>query len=114
MQWRLSAVAYVCNAALLHEGSGARGAPLQPHGPLAEPDAWRALPAGDGSLWPALLQMAWAWWQDAQQRAATIPVAVAGLRQMPVAVTVTAGNAPEREAWRRLGQPGGFEVCERG
>ena len=28
--------------------------------------------------------------------------------------TVTAGNASERTEWRRLVQPGGFYVCERG
>src|SRR5262245_25958628 len=106
--------AYVCDATLLHEVIGALGAQLQPHVPLAEQDALQALTAVDGSLWPALPQMAWALWQDAQQRAAKMHVAFAVLRQVPVAVTVTAGNAPEREALRRLVQPGGFYVFDRG
>jgi hypothetical protein len=53
-------------------------------------------------------------WQDDQQRAATMPVALAVFRHGPVGVTVTAGNASERAALRRLVQPGGFSVCERG
>ena len=41
-------------------------------------------------------------------------VACAVLRPGPVDVTVTAGNASERMEWRRLVQPGGFYVCDRG
>src|SRR5437879_7916260 len=58
--------------------------------------------------------MAWALWQDDQHRAAKMHVAFAVLRQGPVDVTVTAGNGAERAAWRRLVQPGGFSVVERG
>jgi hypothetical protein len=35
-------------------------------------------------------------------------------RQGPVDVTVTAGNGSERAEWRRLVQPGGFSVVDRG
>jgi hypothetical protein len=110
----LSEAAYVFDAALLHEVIGALGAQLQPHVPLAEQEALRALTAVDGSLLPALPQMAWALWQDAEHRAAKMHVAFAVLRQGPVDVTVTAGNASERAELRRLVQPGGFYVFDRG
>ena len=53
-------------------------------------------------------------WQDDQHRAAKMHVAFAVLRQGPVDVTVTAGNGSERAEWRRLVQPGGFYVVDRG
>jgi hypothetical protein len=74
----------------------------------------RDLVAIDGSLLPALPRMVWAVWQDEQHRAAKMHVAFAALRQVPVGVTVTAGNSSEREQTRRLVQPGGFYVCDRG
>ena len=74
----------------------------------------RDLVAIDGSLLPALPRMVWAVWQDEQHRAAKRHVAFAALRQVPVGVTVTAGNSSEREQTRRLVQPGGFYVCDRG
>jgi Transposase DDE domain len=74
----------------------------------------RDLVAIDGSLLPALPRMVWAVWQDAQHRAAKMHVAFAALRQVPVGVTVTAGNDAERAEARRLVQPGGFYVFDRG
>lgn len=76
--------------------------------------ALQALTAVDGSLLPALPKMAWALWQDAQHRAAKMHVAFEGLRQIPVGVTVTAGHASERAEWRRLVQPEGCYVVDRG
>jgi hypothetical protein len=58
--------------------------------------------------------MAWALWQDDQHRAAKMHVAFAVLRHGPVDVTVTAGNASERAELRRLVQPGGLYVFDRG
>ena len=72
------------------------------------------LVAIDGSLLPALPRMVWALWQDDQHRAAKMHVAFAALRQVPVGVTVTAGNRSEREQTRQLIQPGGFYVYDRG
>lgn len=69
---------------------------------------WRALVAIDGSLLPALPRMVWAVWQDEQHRAAKMHVAFAALRQVPVGVTVTAGNGAERAQARQLVHPGGF------
>ena len=110
----LSEAAYVFDAALLHEVMITLGAHLRPHLPLAEQAALAQLIAVDGSLLPALPRMAWALWQDAQPRAAKRHVACAVLRQGPVEVTVTAGNGSERAEWRRLVQPGGFSVVDRG
>jgi DDE family transposase len=72
------------------------------------------LVAIDGSLLPALPRMIWAVWQDEQHRAAKMHVAFAALRQVPIGVTVTAGNGSEREQTHQLVQPGGFYVCDRG
>jgi hypothetical protein len=74
----------------------------------------RDLVAIDGSLLPALPRMVWAVWQDAEHRAAKMHVAFAALRQVPVGVTVTAGNGAERTQARQLVQPGGFYVFDRG
>ena len=74
----------------------------------------RDLVAIDGSLLPALPRMVWAVWQDEQHRAAKMHVAFAALRQVPVGVTISAGNRSEREQTRQLVQPGGFYVCDRG
>jgi hypothetical protein len=110
----LSEAAAVCDAALLHEVLTALGAQLRPHLSGAEPAALAALTAVDGSLLPALPRMVWAVWQDEQHRAAKRHVAFAVLRHGPVDVTVTAGSASERAELRRLAQPGGFYVFDRG
>lgn len=110
----LREAAYVFDAALLHAILTTLGARLRPHLPRAEQAALAQLMAVDGSLLPALPRMAWALWQDDQHRAAKRHVAFAVLRQGPVDVTVTAGNGSERAEWRRLVQPGGFYVVDRG
>jgi Transposase DDE domain len=110
----LSEAAYVFDATLLHEVLLTLGAHLRPHLPLAEQAALAQLTAVAGSLLPALPRMAWALWQDDEHRAAQLHVAFAVLRQGPVDVTVTAGNGAERAEWRRLVQPGGFYVVDRG
>jgi hypothetical protein len=86
--------------------------------PAALPSAKEAALAGliavDGSLLKALPRMAWALWQDATHRAAKMHIAFAVFPGAPAGVTVTAGNGPEREELRRLVQPGGFYVADRG
>jgi hypothetical protein len=86
--------------------------------PAALPSAKEAALAGliavDGSLLQALPRMAWALWQDADHRAAKMHVAFAVFPGVPVGVTVTAGNGSERDELRRLVQPGGFYVADRG
>jgi hypothetical protein len=110
----LSEAAYIFDATLLHEVLITLGAHLRPQLPRAEHAALAQLMAVDGSLLPALPRMAWALWQDEQHRAAKRHVAFAVLRQGPVDVTVPAGNGSERAEWRRLVQPGGFYVVDRG
>lgn len=110
----LSEAAYIFDATLLHAVLITLSAQLRPQLPLAEQAALAQLIAVDGSLLPALPRMAWALWQDDQHRAAKMHVAFAVLRHGPVDVTVTAGNGSERAEWRRLVQPGGFYVVDRG
>jgi Transposase DDE domain len=110
----LSEAAQVCDAVLLHAVIRELGHRIPPPAVATERAALQALTAVDGSLLPALPKMAWALWQDAQHRAAKMHVAFAVLRQLPVGVTVTAGNASERAEWRRLVQPGGLYVVDRG
>jgi hypothetical protein len=104
----------VFDAALLHAVIEELGRRIPPPAVATERAALQALTAVDGSLLPALPKMAWALWQDAQHRAAKMHVAFEVLRQIPVGVTVTAGQASERTEWRRLVQPGGFYVVDRG
>jgi hypothetical protein len=110
----LSEAAQVFDAALLQEVIAALGRRIPTPAVATERAALRDLTAVDGSLLPALPKMAWALWQDAQHRAAKMHVAFEVLRHIPVGVTVTAGNASERTQWRRLVQPGGFYVVDRG
>lgn len=87
-------------------------------GPRSMPGANEAALAGliaiDGSLLRALPKRAWALWQDTTHRAAKMHGAFAVFPAVPVSVTVTAGNGPERDELRRLVQPGGFSVADRG
>src|SRR3989442_471527 len=110
----LSEGAYGFDRTFLQEVLTRWGPKWRPPLPLAEQAALAQLTAVDGSLLPALPRMAWALWQDDQHRAAKMHVAFAVLRQGPVDVTVTAGNGSERAEWRRLVQPGGFYVVDRG
>jgi len=82
--------------------------------PPAEQAALKGLVAVDGSLLEALPQMAWALWQDPTHRAVKMHVAFAVWAHAPVQVTVTPGNGPERPQLRRLVEPGGFYVMDRG
>jgi Transposase DDE domain len=117
----LSEAATVFDAALLQDviselalrawTRAPQGNPVVRKGDLA---LLRDLVAIDGSLLPALPRMVWAVWQDEQHRAAKMHVAFAALRQVPVGVTVTAGNGSERAQARQLVQPGGFYVFDRG
>jgi hypothetical protein len=104
----LREAAQVFDAAWWQDVIAELGARVRPGVPVAEQAAWPHLTAVDGSLLPALPKMAWALWQDEQQRAAKRPVAFEVLRQVPVGVTVTAGNASEGAEVRRLGPPGGL------
>lgn len=117
----LSEAATVFEAALLQDvisELALRAWTRAPHGnpALCQGDlaVLRDLVAIDGSLLSALPRMVWAVWQDERHRAAKMHVAFAALRQVPVGVTVTAGNGAERAQARQLVQPGGFYVFDRG
>ena len=117
----LSDAATVFDAARLQEviselalRAWTQAAPGKPAVGAREQELLRDLVAIDGSLLPALPRMVWALWQDEQHRAAKMHLAFAALRQVPVGVTVTAGNSSERAQARQLVHPGGFYVCDRG
>jgi Transposase DDE domain len=110
----LSEAAQLFDAALLQAVIGEVGRRIPAPAVATERAALQALTAVDGSLLPALPKMAWAVWQGDQHRAAKMHVAFEVLRQVPVGVTVTAGHASERTEWRRLVQPGGRYVVDRG
>jgi len=82
--------------------------------PSAKEAALAGLIAVDGSLLAALPRMAWALWQDATHRAAKMHVAFAVFPGAPAGVAVTAGSGSERAELRKLVQPGGFYVADRG
>jgi hypothetical protein len=116
----LSEAATVFDAALLQDVSSelalrawSRASQGTPAVRIGERALLQDLVAIDGSLLPALPRMVWALWQDEQHRAAKMHLAFAALRQVPVKVTVTAGNSSERTQARHLVQPGGFYVCDR-
>lgn len=92
----------------------ARAVAAGPAGRSAKDAALAGLIAVDGSLLPAVSRMTWALWQDDTHRAAKMHVAFHVLSGVPTEVRVTAGNASEREELRRLVQPGGFYVADRG
>ncbi|MEZ6055549.1 MAG: IS4 family transposase [Planctomycetaceae bacterium] len=92
----------------------ARAGQLSSAMPAAKEAALAGLIAVDGSLLKALPRMAWALWQDSTHRAAKMHVAFSVFAQTPIAVTVTHGNGSERDQLRKLVQPGGFYVADRG
>lgn len=92
----------------------ARAGQLPEAMPAAKEAALAGLIAVDGSLLKALPRMAWALWQDATHRAAKMHVAFSVFAHTPMAASVTSGNGSERDELRKLVQPGGFYVADRG
>jgi hypothetical protein len=87
--------------------------------PAAKEAALAGLIAVDGSLLRALPRMAWAVWQTEPQtgrphRAAKMHVAFSVFPALPVRAAVTAGTGSERGEFRKLVEPGGFYVADRG
>jgi hypothetical protein len=110
----LSEASRVFDPELLHALIGPLAAQALPlvHGQEAE--ALRGLTAVDGSLLPALPKMAWALWLDPQNRAAKMHVHFDVLKGVPTEVTVTPGQASERDQLRASLVAGGFYVIDRG
>ena len=69
--------------------------------------------ANDGTLLPALPRMAWAIWQNAENRAGKLHLEFSVWRQVPVEFTVTDGNANERVVWKQKLRKGAFYVNDR-
>lgn len=82
--------------------------------PPADQAALRGLVAVDGSLLRAVPRMAWALWQDETHRAVKVHTAFSVWSQVPTQVSVTHGNGSERNEFRKMVEPGGFYVADRG
>ena len=110
----LSEASCVFDPALLEAIIAELGERIEPVASARDAQALANLTAVDGSLLPALPRMAWALWVDDQHRAAKMHVAFEVLKGVPHAVTVTAGQASEREQLRVLLEPGRLYVIDRG
>jgi Transposase DDE domain len=110
----LSAASRVFDAELLQSIIGELAQQAQPLVSGHEAQALRDLQAVDGSMLPALPQMAWALWRDGEHRAAKMHVHFQVLNGVPTQVTITAANASERDQLRQSLQAGGFYVLDRG
>ena len=88
-----------------------RALPLE-HGRDAE--ALRGLTAVDGTVLPALPQMAWALWMDDQHRAAKLHLHFEVLKNAPVDATLTPAACSEPEQLRMMLQAGRLYVMDRG
>lgn len=69
--------------------------------------------ANDGTLLPALPRMAWALWQNPQNRAGKLHLEFSVWRQVPVEFTVTDGNTSERAVWKSKLRKGACYVNDR-
>ena len=68
----------------------------------------------DGTLLPALPRMAWALWQNPQNRAGKLHLEFSVWRQVPTEFTVTTANTCERAVWQKKLKSGAFYVNDRG
>jgi hypothetical protein len=73
----------------------------------------KELIANDGTLLPALPRMAWALWQNPQNRAGKLHLEFSVWRQVPVEFTVTHGNTSERAVWKSKLRRGACYVNDR-
>ena len=69
--------------------------------------------ANDGTLLPALPRMAWALWQNPQNRAGKLHLEFSVWRQVPVEFTVTPANTCERLVWKEKLRKGCVYVNDR-
>jgi hypothetical protein len=69
--------------------------------------------ANDGTLLPALPRMAWALWQNPQNRAGKLHLEFSVWKQVPVEFTVTDGNTSERAVWKSKLRKGACYVNDR-
>ncbi len=71
------------------------------------------LTANDGTLLPALPRMAWALWQNPQNRAGKLHLEFSVWRQVPTEFTITPANTCERAVWKAKLKQGAFYVNDR-
>ena len=69
--------------------------------------------ANDGTLLPALPRMAWALWQNPQNRAGKLHLEFSVWKQVPVEFTVTDANTSERAVWKSKLRKGACYVNDR-
>jgi len=69
--------------------------------------------ATDGTLLPALPRMAWALWQNPQNRAGKLHLEFSVWRQVPAEFTITPANTCERLVWKSKLRPGVCYVNDR-
>jgi hypothetical protein len=110
----LSEAADVFDAALLEPVIQELVGQVAPGVMPSEQEALRALTAVDGSLLPALPQMAWALWQDERHRAAKLHLSFEVWRAVPVQARITPGSSSETAALRDMLEPGRIYVLDRG
>lgn len=110
----LSEASQVFDAEVLKEVIAELGAQVQPLAKRKDLESLENLTAVDGSLLPALPKMAWALWVDEKNRAAKMHLVFEVLRNIPVKVSVTEGNAGEAKQLRNLLEPGRLYVMDRG
>jgi hypothetical protein len=110
----LSAAAHVFDAQLLRPIIAELADRAVPVVRGREAEALRGLTAVDGSLLPALPQMAWALWTDADHRAAKVHLHFDVLKGVPADATVTAAAGSEPGQLAAALRPGRLYVLDRG
>src|SRR5947209_906184 len=110
----LSAASRVFDPALLAEVFAELARQIEPGELPPQEQALRDLVAVDASLLPALPRMTWALWQDATHHAAKLHLHFEVARGIPVAATVTTGQASEVAELRGQLQAGRLYVIDRG
>ena len=110
----LSEASRVFDPALLREIIGELATQALPQIEGREAEALRGLTAVDGTLLTALPKMAWALWVDDEHRAVKMHLLFDVFKGVPVAATVTAGNASETVQLRATLQAGRLYVIDRG
>ena len=110
----LSEASSVFDAQLLQPIIRELGDQLVPLQKGTEAEALKTLTAVDGSLLPALPKMAWALWNFDNKKAARLHLHFEVLKSVPVAATITHGNACEKKAMHQMLEAGRFYVMDRG
>lgn len=98
----MSEATAVFDAEVLKEVIGELAAKVQPLAGQKDLEGLENLTAVDGSLLPALPEMAWALWMNETNRAAKMHLVFEVMRGIPRKVSMTEGNASEAKQLRDL------------